>query len=165
MAPSALLAGLALAAALAGCSGGVNLTVGDGGGAPSKVPGNADPADLRVIQGWVTALDRDDIDAAAGYFAIPSVAENGVLLHIRSPAQARLFNSSLPCGAHVVKAVSAGRFTTATFRLDERPGPGSCGAGAGGIARTAFVIVDGKIAQWRRVGAGGAGPRAPAPAV
>ena len=88
--------------------------------------------------------------------AIPSVAENGsLLLHIHSPAQARRFNESLPCGAILVRAETAGQFTTATFRLTERPGPGTCGAGTGGIAKTSFVIHDGKITQWRRVGSGG----------
>ena len=44
----------------------------------------------------------------------------------------------------------------ATFRLTERPGPGTCGAGTGPQAQTAFVIEDGKIAEWRRVGIDGA---------
>ena len=46
-------------------------------GAAPKVAGDADPADVRVIDAWVTALRHGDVDAAAGYFAIPSVAENG----------------------------------------------------------------------------------------
>jgi hypothetical protein len=113
-----------------------------------------------VIEGWVGALDRGDLDAAASYFALPSVAENGPLrLRITTHREARAFNATLPCGAHVIRASSAGRFTTATFRLSERPGPGSCGPGSGGVARTEFVIRDGKIVQWRRVGAGGGEPR------
>jgi hypothetical protein len=119
-----------------------------------------------VIQAWVGALDRGNVDAAASYFALPSVAENGpLLLHITTHSQARAFNATLPCGAHVIRASTAGRFTTATFRLDERPGPGSCGPGSGSVAKTAFVIRSGKIVQWRRVGAGGRAPRAPSPTV
>ena len=109
-----------------------------------------------MIEGWAQALKRGDADAAAAYFAIPSVAENGPLLvRIRNTGQAKAFNESLPCGAVVTRAESVGRFTTATFRLTERPGPGSCGPGTGGTAQTSFVIRDGKIVEWRRVGAGG----------
>jgi hypothetical protein len=128
----------------------------------STVAGDANPADVNVIDGWVTALRHGDVDAASKYFAIPSVAQNGpVLVRIRSLDDARHFNESLPCGAELIRADSAGEFTTATFRLTERPGPGVCGPGTGGIAKTSFVIRDGKIAQWRRVGAGGGGAPAP----
>jgi hypothetical protein len=150
------LVGLALLGlAVSGCGG--------GGAASSNitpsVAGDADPGDVQVINSWVTALRRGDAEGAAGYFAIPSVAENGpVLLHIESIDQARRFNRSLPCGAILVRAETAGQFTTATFRLTERPGPGTCGPGDGQRAETSFVIRDGKIVQWRRVGGG---PQAP----
>jgi hypothetical protein len=109
-----------------------------------------------VIDAWVTALRRGNVDAAARYFAIPSVAENGVLVRIRSLDDARRFNESLPCGARLIRAETAGDFTTATFRLTERPGPGVCGNGTGQTAKTSFVIRNGKIAEWRRVGQPGA---------
>jgi hypothetical protein len=148
---------IGIAIALAGCGGG-----SDSGGSVPGIAGDAKPGDVHVIDGWVTALRRGDVSAAAGYFAIPSVAENGpVLLHISSLRDARRFNRSLPCGAVLVRAETAGQFTTATFRLTERPGPGACGPGAGGTAKTSFVIRDGKIAQWRRVGAGAGGQPAP----
>ena len=35
--------------------------------------------------------------------------------------------------------------------LTERPGEGMCGNGVGEQAKTAFVIRDGLITQWRRV--------------
>ena len=50
-----------------------------------------------------------------------------------------------------LRTYSSGRYTTAVFRLTERPGPGRCGPGTGQTARTTFVVRDGKIAQWRRV--------------
>ncbi len=140
--------------ALAGCGG------SSGSSATSSttatVPGGADPAAVKVIEGWANSLRRGDIDSAAGYFALPSVAENGVIVRIDTADQAKLFNASLPCGARVTRAVTAGRFTTATFRLTERSGPGSggCGPGVGQTAQTSFVIRDGKIVQWRRVGRG-----------
>jgi hypothetical protein len=148
--------------ALCACGGGDSTSTTESTGTTTTVGGNADTADVEVIDGWVTSLRHGDVDAAAGYFAIPSVAENGpILVRIRSVDDARQFNESLPCGARLIRADSAGEFTTATFRLTERPGPGSCGPGTGGVAKTSFVIRDGKIVQWRRVGAGGGGAPAP----
>jgi hypothetical protein len=148
--------------ALGGCGGGGPSDSTGAGDSTSTAAGNADPDDVEVIDGWVTSLRHGDVEAAAEYFAIPSVAENGpILVQIQSLEDARRFNESLPCGARLIRADSAGEFTTATFRLTERPGPGSCGPGTGGLAKTSFVIRDDKIAQWRRVGAGGGGAPAP----
>ena len=145
--------------ALSACGGGSSTS---STATTSTVAGDANPADVKVIDGWVTALRHGNVDAASKYFAIPSVAENGsILAHIRSFGEARRFNESLPCGARLIRADSAGEFTTATFRLTERPGPGVCGPGTGGVAKTSFVIRDGKIVQWRRVGAGGGAAPAP----
>ena len=106
-----------------------------------------------MIDAWATTLRRGDIEGAARYFAIPAVAENPpLLLHIRSFDDARRFNRQLPCGARLVHAETQGEFTTATFRLTERPGRGVCGPGVGETAKTSFVIRNGKIAEWRRVG-------------
>jgi hypothetical protein len=130
--------------------------VGDfGDDTTTAVPGGADPAAVAVIDDWARALSDGDVDGAAEFFAIPSLAVNGLTLRITDLTTARRFNSSLPCGATLEEAVSDGEFTVATFRLTERPGPGTCGPGTGGIAKTSFVIRDGKIVQWRRVGAGG----------
>src|SRR4051794_121387 len=70
----------------------------------SGVPGNADPAAVRVIDAWTKALDKGDIDAAARYFAIPADTQNGIALRLRSRDDARAFNQSLPCGAKLVSA-------------------------------------------------------------
>ncbi len=117
-----------------------------------------------MIQGWVDSLSKGDVEGAAGYFAVPSVVENGTApVTLRSRADAVAFNRSLPCGAKLVRARPLDRFIAATFRLTNRPG-GGCGTGAGGLARTAFVIRGGKIVQWRRLpsppnqGGGGGGP-------
>jgi limonene-1,2-epoxide hydrolase len=155
---AAAIAAIALAVALVSCGGGTS----SGEGSTSTVPGGAKASDVEVIQAWAAALDRGDLDAAASYFALPSSAENGpLLLHITTRGEARAFNATLPCGARVIRAASAGNFTTATFRLRERPGPGSCGPGSGSLARTSFVIKNGKIVQWRRVGVGGQKPPSP----
>jgi hypothetical protein len=152
-----LIVALALLAT-AGCGSGEEDEPGPASGTPAvpgggEIPGGADEEAVKVIYGWAEALRRGDIEAAAASFAIPSVAENPPLLvRIDSEAKARLFNESLPCGGRLIRARSEGEFTTATFRLTERPGPGSCGDGTGNTAQTAFVIRDGKILEWRRVG-------------
>lgn len=125
---------------------------------PEAATAGADAADVQVIDDWARALTAGDIDAAAALFETPSVAENGITLEIETTEQAEIFNASLPCGAKLVEAETEGDFTTATFRLTERPGPGRCGQGAGNTAQTSFVIEDGKILEWRRVGLPGGQP-------
>lgn len=135
----------AIAACLIGCGGSSDdETV-------AAIPGGADPAEVEVIDEWAHTLSRGDVDGAAAYFAIPSVAQNGPTVRIRDLADAKLFNSSLPCGASLVEATTEGEFTIATFRLTERPGAGVCDAAAEAEAQTAFKIEGGKITEWRRV--------------
>ncbi|MCB0876890.1 MAG: hypothetical protein R2718_11625 [Solirubrobacterales bacterium] len=136
----AVLAAIA-AATVAGC----------GGGSEESSTPAADAGDVEVIEAWARTLAAGDEEGAAGYFAIPSVAENGpTLVKIESRADAVAFNRALPCGAEVVSARTTGELTTATFVLSDRPG-GDCGAGAGATASTTFEIEDGKIVEWRRV--------------
>ena len=149
---------LLLASTFAACGG-------SSGETATEIPGGADPADVEVIDRWARTLNGGDVEGAAEFFALPSVAQNGPTLRIESIEDARLFNSSLPCGATLEEAVDEGEFTIATFELTERPGPGTCGSGTGAEARTAFKIENGKIAEWRRVadepGDGTSAPPAP----
>lgn len=115
--------------------------------APAPDP---DATEVEVIERWSEALTEGDIDTAAEYFAIPSVAENGLRVDIESVEDARFFNESLPCGAVLEGTETQGEFITATFRLQERPGVPAC-TGEGNTAQTSFVIEDGLIAEWRRV--------------
>ncbi len=152
-------AGLLTALALAGCGG------GNGGGETSSPAGELPPghASVLVIDEWVKALSRGDVSGAADLFALPSVVDNGTPpINLRSRADAVLFNRSLPCGGKLVRARPDGRYIAATFRLTERPG-GDCGSGVGELARTAFLIRDGKIVEWHRLPTprGGAGPGGP----
>lgn len=155
--PLGLLALLATIALL-GCGSGDAATGGgeEASGARPDVAG-ADPDDVAVITGWVDTLATGDVEGAARYFALPSVAENGsILIRIRTLEDAVSFNQALPCGARLIAAETFGEFTTATFRLLERPG-GDCGPGTGGIASTSFLIEDDRIVEWRRVGIGDPG--------
>ena len=113
---------LVAALLLAACGGG-----GEEQAEPAtEIPGDADPGDVQVIDEWAKTLAAGDIEGAATFFAIPSVAENGIDVEIEDEDDALRFNASLPCGAELVGAETQGEFTTATFRLKERPGPGVC---------------------------------------
>ena len=130
----------------------------DGSSTGESATAQADPDDLQVIEDWSSTLSEGDVEGAADYFALPSTAENGpVVVNIEDPEDAVAFNESLPCGAKVISARTEGDFTTATFRLSDRPG-GDCGTGAGGRASTSFEIEDGKIVEWRRLGGGAPEP-------
>jgi hypothetical protein len=164
MAPSgfAILAAAALMAAGCGGSGHSkhSSTTTTGGGA--KPARHADSAQVRVIRGWVDSLRAGHVNAAASYFAVPSIVQNdSPLIKLRSVAQVRAFNAALPCGAKLKRTFRSGRYVAAVFVLTDRPG-GGCGTGVGQQAATAFRIRGGKIVEWRRVPLPGE-PPAPSP--
>jgi hypothetical protein len=150
---------VAIALLAAGCGGDDDTTTA------AEIPGGADPEAVKVIDEWSKTLSEGDVEGAAAFFAIPSVATNGPTFEIETPEDARAFNAALPCGATLIEAHPRGEFTIAVLRLTERPGPGTCGPGVGQEAATAFVISSvGKITEWHRVAAEGApirGPKAP----
>ena len=112
-----------------------------------------DEADVRVVRAWADTLRRGDVRGAARYFALPSVVANGTApIRLETRAEVRFFNRTLPCGAKVIGTETAANgFFIATFRLTERPGPGSCGTGTGQTARAAFRVRDELITDWLRV--------------
>ncbi len=123
---------------------------GCGGGDGNKAAPDRTPE--AVIRDWADTLRAGDVSGAAELFALPSVVSNGTPpVVLRTRAQVRRFNEALPCGARLLRTSSSAGFTTAVFRLAERPGPGRCGTGTGMTARTTFVVRDGRIREWRRV--------------
>jgi hypothetical protein len=156
-------AGSALALAACGSGG------ADGGGgdraesaAPEAKEERAQPPEpepkvdagaVRVVRAWADALRSGDVRAASRYFALPSTVANGTApLKLETRAEVRFFNRTLPCGAKVIGIEPAPNgFFVAIFELTERPGPGSCGAGTGETARTAFRVRDDHITDWLRV--------------
>jgi hypothetical protein len=142
---SALGAIAALAFAGVSCGGD-----GDEGETAAGLPPGHGP--VRLIERWVDTLSAGDVTGAAAFFELPSVVQNGTPpIELTTREDVIGFNRSLPCGAELVGARRLGRYIAATFRLTERPGSGECGTGVGGLARTAFLIRDGKIVQWRRL--------------
>ena len=149
--------GLALVAVtlvLVGCGSGTSKLLRSSSSSARR-SGGASAAAVKVIRGWADALRSGHVSVAAAYFRIPSVIYlgNGPPVQISSRAEARLANAALPCGAQLVSTRRLGRYVNALFRLTDRPGRGGgggCGAGFGETARTNFVIVQGKIAEWLR---------------
>ncbi len=111
-------------------------------------------AEKRIIRGWSDALRTGDLERAVDYFAVPTVAANGGQpLKLLTRRAIRQFNDALSCGARLESTERDDRYVLATFRLTERKGSAvSCGSGVGNKARTAFLLRDGKIAQWIRTG-------------
>lgn len=144
--------------------------VGCGGSdAPPPVLGSSpavpDTPDVAVVREWSEALRRGDVDTAVQKFALGATVSNGTPeIRLSSRADVRAFNSSLACGAKLIKAIEHHGAIIATFRLTDRPG-GNCGSGVGATARTAFKVKDGRIVRWLRLpNAGspdGAPPRRP----
>ncbi|MGH2919653.1 MAG: hypothetical protein ACRDLS_13800 [Solirubrobacteraceae bacterium] len=121
-------------------------------GVPLRASGAADPARAKVIRDWAGALRGGDVAAASALWGVPSIVQNGTpVLTLRSRADVRLFNRSLPCGAIVTAARGAARdFTIVTVRLTQRRG-GDCGTGIGNSARTAIRVRGAKIVEWYRL--------------
>src|SRR6202035_5758178 len=116
---------------------------------------------VSLIRGWAQPLRTGKLDRAASYFALRAIVQNGTPpLRITTRREARDFNELLPCGALLIATARHGAYLDATFRLTNRVG-GDCGTGLGAIAQTAFLIRDGKIAEWLRLPNAGGGPQTP----
>jgi hypothetical protein len=123
--------------------------------APKRVPrhgsGPADPAAIRVIDGWLRALRAGDIPRAASYFAIPSRFQNGTpVLTLDSRTEVLAVNVSFPCGAVATRFSRAGAFTLVRFRLTPRRN-GDCGGDAGAETGAAIRVAGGRIQEWYRL--------------
>jgi hypothetical protein len=165
MRPAALVLALS-ALLLAGCGGGgggPTTPQGTGTGmaivtVPNTVPRNTAPppasaSDEQVIRLWSDTLRQGDVAGAAGMFAVPSVTQiqpGDPVIELRTHAAVKAFNKSLTCGAVLLRTEREKGLTVGVFRLSERPG-GYCGSGAGAIARTGFVIENGRITHWIRL--------------
>lgn len=100
----------------------------------------------RVIRGWLLALERQDYEQAAYYFAPGALIDQGRPFRLRTPAQAIEFNSALPCRADLVRLADEGRRVLAAFRLRAGPG-GRCS----GVVMVRYTIRKGKFTEWRQL--------------
>ena len=106
-----------------------------------------------VIRGWSEALRHGHVAAAARYFSIPSLVSNNTPpIQLTSRKEVELFNTTLPCGAKLLRTSRAVHgFVAATFRLTERTGPGAQPCPGRQLAQTAFLIRAHRITQWLRL--------------
>jgi hypothetical protein len=127
---------------IGGCSG------DDDAAAPLPPPQQSGPAyEERVIRGWLLALERDDFDGAAYYFARGALIDQGEPYRLRSRSAARTFNASLPCRADLADvADEPGPKALASFALRRGPG-GPCS----GVVKVRFTIREGKFTEWRQL--------------
>ena len=101
----------------------------------------------RVIRGWLLALNRDDYDGAADYFAPGAIIDQGEPFRLRGRSDARTFNAGLPCRADLADVKDErGPKSLASFRLRAGPG-GPCS----GIVKVRFTIRKGRFTLWRQL--------------
>jgi hypothetical protein len=101
-----------------------------------------------VARAWSTALNRNDNQAAAKLFAPGAqIVQTGVLLTLRTHAQAVTWNAGLPCGGRIANVQQQSRDQVLViFSLTDRPGH-QCD-GPGDAAAALFTVVHGKIVLW-----------------
>ncbi|MBA3301077.1 MAG: cytochrome c oxidase assembly protein [Thermoleophilaceae bacterium] len=126
---------IVLLAFLAGCGGSDEKPAG-----PKEASG-----DEKVIRDWIHQVNAGDYEEAADLFADNAIVEQVSEFRLRTHREAVEFNRSLPCKADLVGVESGGVTSRATFDL--RGPQGSCD----GEASVQFLIVDGKIEQWRQM--------------
>jgi hypothetical protein len=164
-------AAVTLALAASGCASTSLLTGGSSASStgpstttllPPYTSGPAPRGAVAVIRAWARALGHGQIRAAARYFHLPSLFDDGPgQVTIRTLREAERANEELTCGAKLLRAVRHGPFIVAEFKLTHRPG-GRCGAGIGQQAVVAFEIRRRRIALWLRdLPSGGGSPTLP----
>ena len=138
--PAVLL--VAVAVGLAGCS------LGDDD--EPTLPGDEkgqESGEAAAIRGWTMALNREEYEKAASFFAEGAIVEQVDEVRLRDREAVIAFNRSLPCKAEVTDVDDEGETVVAAFRL--RGGPeGGCD---GGTARVRFLFREGKFAEWRQL--------------
>ena len=81
--------------------------------------------DVEVIRSWAEALTESDIEAAAEFFAIPSVAENGLSYDIETRGGRRVLQRVAPMRRHPGGDERRGRVHHRHLRADRPARPGA----------------------------------------
>jgi hypothetical protein len=102
--------------------------------------------EARVIRGWLLALERQDYDGAAYYFAPGAIIDQGRPYRLRDRDAARTFNALLPCRADLIDLKHEDGTVLASFRLRRGPG-GDCS----GVVKVRYTIRNGKFTEWRQL--------------
>ena len=103
-----------------------------------------------TIAGWGAALRRNDTETAGRYFDLPVVIQQAAgQVAVSKSADLARFNSTLPCGARLVKTQATGHYAVATFELTARPGH-TC-KDIGETVRVALAFKGHQIVEWRQL--------------
>ena len=104
----------------------------------------------QVVRAWSKALNASDDKQAGALFARNAITIQGlVVVRLRTPRSATVWNSGLPCSGEIVDITVDGNVATATFRLGERKGHICDGPGT--LAAARFTVVKGKITRWEQI--------------
>ena len=107
----------------------------------------------RVIRGWLLALERQDYEQAAYYFAPGAIIDQGHPFRLRTrEAGAELQREpALPRGADRAE----GRGSPGARHLQLHQGPGG---GCSGLVKVRYTIREGKFTEWRQLPTSGTSP-------
>ena len=112
--------------------------------------GGGDPSPESVVRAWSAAVNTDDNAGAARLFAKDArVVQDGDVRRLETFAEARAWNSSLPCSGRIVKLTVRGENVRATFVLGDRR-RSECD-GPGERAHALFRVREGKIVLWHQL--------------
>jgi limonene-1,2-epoxide hydrolase len=107
------------------------------------------PEMANVVLAWSDALNRNDNETAARYFAPGAIIRQSQEYRLDDAEIATTWNDGLPCAGEIVELRMVDIAVVAIFVLGERPGH-QCDA-PGARAAAAFVIEDGLIVLWQQV--------------
>ena len=120
------------------------------------------PELANVVLAWSDALNRNDNEAAARYFAPGAIIRQSQEYRLDDAQIATTWNDGLPCAGKIVELRMVDTAVVAIFVLGERPGH-QCDA-PGQRAAAAFVIENGLIRLWQQVAVPNEGtPTTPTP--
>jgi hypothetical protein len=112
--------------------------------------GGGDPSPESVARAWSESVNSDDNAGAARLFATGArVVQGDVVRRFDSFAEARAWNSSLPCAGRIAALRARGDTVRVTFVLYDRRRT-ECDA-PGERAHALFRVRDGKIVLWHQL--------------
>jgi limonene-1,2-epoxide hydrolase len=112
--------------------------------------GGGDPSPESVVRAWSAAVNTDDNAGAARLFAEGArVVQDDEVRRLETFAEARAWNSSLPCSGRIIRLTVRGENVRVTFVLGDRR-RSECD-GPGERAHALFRVRDGKIVLWHQL--------------
>ena len=103
-----------------------------------------------VVRAWSEAVNTGDNEGAARLFADGArVVQGNEVRRLDSFAEARAWNSSLPCSGRILSLTARQDTVRVTFVLGDRPQKECDGPGERALAL--FRVHDGKIVLWHQL--------------